>query len=654
MRFLGTGGITTAAVVLLAAAALLALLPLIRLFGAGGGWGGRRSRILAVIFAAHLVATLFFFPPEDIINDRPVVTLDHALHYYQAHRAREVFAEHLRCHTYDPYFMAGYPGGTVLDADSKGVEIWCALTRPLDTARAYKFFIVAGHLLLVFSIFAGSRRLGFGVEESIFGLLLLLACWHWGRPYISEFRFGGMFAYIFVIHLSFYVAGLFRSVLRGERAAWFYVVGPVAFFIHPGALVLLPVPFLALMLTERRSVPPGPARRTWDLRILRRLAAWCALVIVVNIFWIVPLVRYIDIKTPSVEFFQLEGLAGLAALMLKRGNLPALGLIALAIAGLVELARSRRIGIAAAPAWGALFLFLIAAFGIYLPLIDQLEPGRFVVPAIVFLAPLAGTGCMALIGRGAKALGILSAAGAARTAVAILLLVAAPFFGLASSRAFYRHTVGTTLTPEVKEMLQVLNDNIDRSGRLMIEDGPAWNYGDAFLVSMIPLHTGVEQIGGPYPFAFIRHNFSNFVNCRAFGKDLGGLEAERLKEYLELYNVHWIVTASGSCRDIIRAGGVAREIWSSRNFTLWEVHDRSTFTDRAGVRVEASYGRLRVVIDPVARLEEDGSVLLKYHWDRGMRVKPPARIYPNPVLDDPVPFVRLEPRGASEVEIKVR
>ena len=134
LRSFGTGDISVPASAFLAAAVLLGLWPLIRLIGESAEAGSRRRTVLAVIFGAHLIATLFFFPPEDILNNRPVTSLDHSLHYQQVVRAREVFGESYRLHAYDPYFMAGYPGGTVFDIDSKGVELWCAFLGFAGTA----------------------------------------------------------------------------------------------------------------------------------------------------------------------------------------------------------------------------------------------------------------------------------------------------------------------------------------------------------------------------------------------------------------------------------------------------------------------------------------------------------------------------------------
>ena len=261
LRSLGLDGVTLLTALLLAGAALAALRPLLRLFGGGGLATASPKGVLAVIFVFHLIGTLFFFPPEDALNDRPVLTLDHAIHFYEAERAKEVFWDSFRLHMYDPYFMAGYPGGTVFDIDAKGVELWCSFLYFVDTARSYKLFILMSYLLAVFTVYAACRRLRLRFEEAVCAALVFLAFWQWGRPYAGDFRFAGMFSYLFVCHLSLYLVGLFRSVLEGERARRFFILGPLAFFVHPTAAVLLPIPFLTMFLIERRSVQAGPERR---------------------------------------------------------------------------------------------------------------------------------------------------------------------------------------------------------------------------------------------------------------------------------------------------------------------------------------------------------------------------------------------------------
>jgi len=613
----------------------------------------RRRTIIAVIFGAHLVATLFFLPPEDIINDRPILTLDHALHFYQAQRAREVFTSSGGVRLYDPYFYAGHPGGMALDLDAKSVELWCSILGALGTARSYKLFIIFAYLIFCFGIYAGCRRLQCGFPESVFALLFVLVYWHWGRPYAGQFRYAGMFSYLLACCVAFYLIGLFASLLRGERVWRFYILGPIAFFIHPTSLVLLPVPFLALYFSARRHHPDGTVRKAWEKRTLAGFALWCSIVLAANAFWLAPVVGYLNVKAPFTEYFQLHGIAGLFGLLVKPSNLPALPLFAFAIAGCVRLVREKRVIEAAAPAVGSIFLFLLASFGASVPIVNEMEPGRFIVPAILFLAPLAGIGYVYLIAAVRKLHPGAGLVRASCAAVFTALILMSTFLALVASREYYRYTLTTTNTTEVCGLIDTLREHTNSAGRLMIEDGPVWKYGHCLLPAILPLATGIEQIGGPYPYSFLPHSFAAFQTCRAFGHMLMELDAERFREYLELYNVHWILTATAECRAQIERLGAGAPLWQNGAFTLWKIEPPFSYTEPPGIGVRASYNEIRVTIGDREDVTRDG-ILLKYHWDGGLEVSPPARIYPRMRMDDPVPFILLEPSGEREIRIRYR
>ncbi len=643
LRGFGIEGMKVPVVILLAGAVLLAVTPLLRLAGSRNFPGGNIKKVIMVIFAVHLAGTLFFFPPEDLINSRPVITLDHAVHFYQVERAVRVFPESFRLNAYDPYFMAGYPGGAIFDIDSKGVELWCAALQFMNTARAYKIFILLGHLLMVFTIYAGCRRLGFREDEAVYSLLLFLVMWHWGRPYLGAFRYAGMFAYLTVCHLSLYIAGLFRSFARGEQVRRFFLLGPLTFFLHPSAVVLLPVPFITTLLAERRVILSEEGKP--PVRLAAELLVWCLLVIAVNAIWLVPLLGYLNIKTASESFFQIGGLIQLFRLLIRPGNLPTLLILILSATGLARLIREKRFRTALPAAAGAGFLFLAAAYGVYIPLIDQMEPGRFVVPALIFAIPLSGPGVKTIIEKSANFLSAWRMERQLKLAVFILPLIIALTAALISARKFYRHTLSTEHTPEVREMVQTLVKHTDPSGRLMFQDGLPVKYGHCYLASLIPLYTGVEQIGGPYPHVFIRHSFTNFHTRNTMGSPLAGIDFPTMNRYLKLYHVRWILTASKESHKYFQQFPGLKFLWSNGEFALWE-----TFPRHRDITTRSGYDYIRVSIRSPGDIPR--RILLPYHWDPALRVKPPAQIKPHKCMDDPIPFILLEPEDQGEIEIR--
>lgn len=653
LRAFGTNGLSVPVIALLSGATVFAVFGLSKLLSGGRIQRENAKKVIIVLVCVHIISTLFFFPPEDFLNDRPVLTLDHAVHYYQAVRAAEVCRNSFCLHAYDPYFMAGHPGGTVFDIDSKGTEIFCTLLRFMGTARALKLFILLAHLLMVASIYFGCCRLGYQNDECAYATLLALAYWHWGRPYAGDFRFAGMFAFLFVTHLSLYLVGLFRAFLKKESSWKFYILGPLVFLIHPTAAVLLPVPFLAVFLLQGMGISDERVRYNWAKGVFVRLLLWCLLVAAVNAIWIIPLVRYLDIKLPSQTFFQIDGIGGLLAVLFKPGNIPVIGMCMFAVIGSIRLLAEKRLMEFFAPASGAVFLLLLAGYGVYIPGFNQMEPGRFLYSGLIFLVPLSGAGLrisFEILERSARG-GIQ--AGYAKI-ILIFLFVIPPWLGLLSARTYFKHTLSTTMSPQMKSLVVALQDNTDASGRLMVEDGLARKYGHSHFPSILPLLTGVEQIGGPYPYTFIKHHFTTFQKSKTMGKPLFDWETDALSRYMELYNIRWILTSSSPVTDFMEKLPGFERIWSLDHFTLWRTPVWTNFTDISGVSVRAAYNRIDVALSPTGDSPPPDRILLKYHWDRALYVEPPARISQVMQLDDPVPFICLEPNGRREVRIKFR
>jgi hypothetical protein len=632
-------------IALLGAGALLGGWFFYRLLATTPGFSDRKKRTTALlfIFFVHVVATGFFFPLGDLLNDQPVISLDHAFHYYQVARAGEVFLETGRLHCYDPYYMAGHPTG-LFDLDMKAAELFC--TPFSGSARSLKFFILLCYLTIVLTIYKGSRYLGFTYGEAIAAVLLTLTYWHWGRPYASHFRYAGMFEFVAISHMSLLVVGLFRRFLLGKSRWAFFVLGPLAFLVHPTGIVTLAVPFLVLIVIEHRSL---------TIRKALLFTAWCFVVLAVNAMWIWPMVQNIGLKTASDSFFQLRGPGGLLSTLARPGTLPATGIVALSLAGAVLLYRQRRFVEAFASSGGALFLVFVAAFGIYLPGLRHLEPGRFLLPALIFAMPCAGAALQRLLVKAGQVLGERRGPALARLALTVLAM-SPLFLSLGAARAGYHHRLSTRPTSDVRALIDAVQVHTTPEGRLMIEDGPAYLYGDAHLPGLLALYTGVQQIGGPYPFTFIRHHFTTFQRDKTMGAPLSYIPLDEMWVYLDLYNVLWIVTATDEAEayfDLFARypfTGSPRQpveqIWRGGPYTIWQVNRQPAFASDPRCRIEASYNSIAVEIEPGV---ED--VLIKYHWDKGLSVNLPAVIEPETRADDPVPFIRLRPNGEQKIWI---
>jgi len=607
---------------------LLALLPYGRIDGSN------RRRFLLGIFGLHLLATLYVFPPGAVFDRRPFVTVDHAVHYAQCVRAKHVFWQSLQMSSYSPYFMAGYPAGTVFDVDMKGAELFCTVL-PLPTALTLKVFILGAYLTLVFTLLAGARMLGLRSEESILGLLVFLAYWHWGRPYAGAFRFVGMFSFVFASHLCLLLTGLLRRFLLGTHRRTFFMLAPLTFLVHISALVIAVAPLVAVLVTDRARLH----RRNVEVLLM------CTLfVLFVNVLWLKPVIEFLPEKTPTKVYYQIHGIGDLVDLLARPSAIFAFTLLGLAVVGAWRLVREGRAGTGAPCVAATLFLLLCASYGVDVPGLDQMEPGRFLLSALVFSAPLAGVGAGWLLDA-ALTWRAGPAASAARVRLRAMSIVALALCGLplalVEAKAYYRHTVHVDFSPGVNALRAAIDARVRLGARLMIEDASAEAYGGTHLPALLPLHTGVEQIGGPYPHTPLRHYRTSFTSDSILGTPLAAWKADDLRARLRFLRVRWIVTATPATTAVVASLSATR-VWEEGPYSLWELPDGGPWEPR----IESAFNRIEVDFSAPS-----AGAVLPYHWVHGLKTAAPAGIVPVLRYDDPVPYIYLRPRGLSHVVI---
>jgi hypothetical protein len=590
-----------------------------------------RLRWLFALAGIHTVATLFFFPANHIFDSRPVVTADHAVHYAQCLRSKTIFLQSLRLDCYSPYFMAGYPAGTIFDIDMKGAELFTALV-PIHTATALKLFILIAYLSMLPSVYRGARMLGLGLEEALLGVMLLLAYWHWGRPFASDFRYVGMFSFVFATHGVIYVTGLVRRFLAGDRGVALFVIGPVVFMVHVLGVVLAAVPILAVLIADR-------ARLT--RRRAEKLFLWGLVVVFVNGLWILPLIRFLPSKTSTEAYYQLHGARQLARVLIEPSGLIAMAVLLLAAAGVCRLLAQRRAAVAAPLALCVPVMLAFATFGVYLPGVDQLEPGRFLFSAIVFAAPLAGCGMAWLLGAVSSRLP-RAAAVRARTAVMLSLALAPLPLALLDAKAYYHHTLTVDLPPRVERLRSELVSMLHGDGRLMIEEGSVRAYEGFFLPALLPSQTGIEQIGGPFPYLPLTHHRTTFDEDRFLGRPFDLWTTGELVRRLRFLRVRWVVTATERATSFAaRIPGIVPK-WSDGPLRIWALP-----APDAQFAVRASYNRIEAHVPAGAR-----PVVLPYHWVEGLHAEDGNVIVPVFRDDDPVPFICVRRVSLTPVTIR--
>jgi hypothetical protein len=590
-----------------------------------------RQRWLFMLAGLHIVATLFFFPAQHLFDARPIITADHAVHYEQCLRSRAVFWRTLRLDCYNPYFMAGYPAGTIFDVDMKGAELFTALI-PIHTATALKLFILIAYLSMLPAVYRGARMQGFRVDEAVLGVMLLLVFWHWGRPYASDFRYVGMFSFVFATHAVIYVTGLVRRFVDGDRGRALFILGPIAFSVHVLSVVMATVSIATLLVADRARI----TRRRAELLFL-----WALVVVFVNALWILPLIRFFPYKVPSEAYYQLHGWRQVAHLLLAPTGWIASGVLLLAACGAGRLWNEKRIVDAAPSFVSSLVMLVFATLGTHIPGVNQLEPGRFLFSAIVFSTPLAGAGAVWILNAMSARVTPVRAV-RLRTSLMLALALAPLPLAMLDAKAYYHHTLSVDLPPRVERLRSLLVASMHGRGRLLIEEGSAAAYSGFFLPALLPAQTEVEQIGGPYPNIPLIYHRTTFDGDSFLGRPLAQWTTPQIQARLRFLRVRWAVTATEDAGRFVESVPGVTLRWEDGSLRFWE------FTRSGdGFPLRSGYNRVEADL-PVG----SAPVVLPYHWLEGLAANAGNQIVPVLRDDDPVPFIGVRRVAATPVIVR--
>jgi hypothetical protein len=661
--------------------------------------GGRVLWIAAVValFALHVWLSLRLFPSFGAVCDNePVISVDHAIHLYHGSLGARFLKEHGTSWGYDPFFMAGYPKTPVYDSSSGPSELFQLLAGGTYSPRAYKVGLLILVLLAPVAVMTGARA--FGMDWPATCATGAWVLWYWWVGFPDTLVRTGLAAFVWSSAIAVLATALFAQWRRRPRPiVWCLLtlavaVGIQAHNIFPlMVLVPLAVGYVLAILARARAAAGGNARS-----IVRwHAATWLSLIVALAAthFWWWPLLQFLPLKTGSDLFMKAEywGFA-LEYYLLRDGRVPFL-VVAFGVVGLCRwYASERRLEVAMLASQLAL-LSLLTFAGSMWRVTRELEPLRFQVPLHLAWCIPAGEGLGALITTLDPRVIIASrrkmfrAIVVALCAIGGLTLVSSPMLwwrrvgGPTDQRPLstWQHTKQYALTarplavglrPEMNELVDWLNANTNSSARILFEDqlrllerGDPGAAESLHWTPLLPLLTGRQFVGGLYHLAFIPHQYAAFGDWQLAGQHirLWSRSPQRLAAFCEQYNIGWVVTWSRSSPfrgEEERRNPLATDVFDRLPFcervaTLPRHTSRADENEYAVFRVlrEPSYfarGRGRIVHADYNRIEladlepAGEELVLRYHWQPGLRADPPIAIERADVGDDPIGFIRIK------------
>jgi hypothetical protein len=627
---------------------------------------------LAVLLGlAHLAYVFHVEQPAAMFSSHPISGRDYDIHINQVWRVTEALDGFGRTWAWDPQVLAGFPVGTVFDADNKAWELWTWTLTKLGASKglAFNLFVLLAHLLLPLVVYWSARLFDLSRLSALLACALAMSIWFFDG-FVRWSWWEGMVAYSFAAYLCLPVLALFHRFLahrRWRHAAALAAVLALAHLVHPWVFLVLVVPMGVTYALAFRSLRPfhhvaiaGAALLTlaanaWWLRVA--LEHWHYVISAKELGASYLGAGRIDhLLTDWLGLVSDRAVTGGAGM---RSGLRFLVLGAAAIA--LVLWRKERDGRFWVFASAVPLLLAATYLGGYLPPLREVQPYRFIVPAlflaVVPAAALAGELARRRVLAGlpwfAWALGgILVLAILPRLARDVLYFTAAlvpETAPLVEENPRITDTIGFgnigypahkefrhgPMPPDFVGVADWFRENDDGGGRVMVEH---WTLGE-----MLAWKTKAQVLGG-FRLRNLQHNAANFFRLYPLGEPPPGV----LERYLDGYAVKWLVTSFTHQRFEARAD-LFEPVASIGTHRIFVSKRPVSFFAKNRGRVKAALNRLSV-----KATWPDEDVVLRYHWHEKLKCAPDCRVEREPLDGDPVGFIRVPAPHPEDFRIELR
>lgn len=605
------------------------------------------AALAVVVVFGGPVGLLYYFGGERLLSPVPYSGFDFDTHVSQVWRVLEGLRGWGQPWVYDVQHLAGYPNGTIFDADNKGWELWTFAVASLGVpdGLAFNSFVIAAHLLVAPVVYASARLFELRRPYALLAAGFAVLYWYFDSWNHWEW-FVGMIAYALAGYLFLLPLGALYRWTRQRRpwqAGLCALSMAVVHQVHPYAFFILVVPMGALYLRHLRELSRREHAVVWGI---------VAFTVLVNGWWLWGALRFWHYILDSSLFadptldslgWDLLGLVGDPTAMGVIGNRTAFRLTLLAGATVVIVGWWRRGDDRALPfAAGLLALVGLTYLGGYTPL-AQIQPHRHVGPT-GFLAVIP---CAAGIESFVRQRQWTRLSRPAIALVAVLALPAAQHLArdvlyftvrslpppaplLDGQRVWYTQlgygphgdfSYGDWTHEPLASWVRALGEV---PGRILVED---WHVGE-----QLTWKTDAQILGG-FIWRNLEHSWAHFFRWRPKGV----ASPEDLRHYVETYAVHWVILSTPP--DLAPwwdQSPVLQRVADVSHFRIYRVREPSPLLARGRGRVHADTNLIEVSgTDPAQDL------VLRYHWLETLVCEPRCRLEREPIDIDGVGFIRV-------------
>jgi len=607
--------------------------------------------LIAILLLSSGLITVFL-RPADILSNTPIYTDDYSMHLSECISAKRFLTTAGKCWGYDPFLLAGFPRGTLANADNKAWELlYWAVFPVLGDGLGFKVYVLLFFLTYPLMIYGAARNFNLSIEQSLLAGFLAVLFFHLSLA--KDFVSWGMISYVFAVFFSLYVISSFYRLLK--QFSWMrYLAVAVSFsllvMMHILSFVHIGVPVLILFIAYFKKMT---VRQKVAILLIPFIAG------LVNSYWIVPMLQFFNDKTTrpgDYEFtMQIKSLIEPLRVYIDQRktidyhspffNNTFIDVLFLVFSwnGFYVWYKQKSHHLIAAFAGAFVFIFMIAFYGSYTVLFPQLQPERFTIPLSLLLILPASIGIyfasqFLLQGRRSIAVVFIFCA-------AFVLLyrpVVRPFINLFKSKPY---RISCEFPEKLCTLLSFLEKNTTREGRIIIEDSeycqenPPHEYYGGHFPGLFPEYLKREYLCGPRPMYPIRHSYASFVRGVMFDKNISDYSMADMQERFDTYNVRWIVCWYEESKKIFeRFPDYIIKIADIDKFAVYEVKRKPSFFLKGEGTIHADYNRLEIK----NIIPEQNEIIISYHWMKNFKSIPPAQVERVFIAGDPVGFIKIK------------
>lgn len=585
---------------------------------------------------------------------------DFALLTYQAQIAREFFTNTGRLWDYEPFFLAGHVDPFIWNSNVN-FQVFAVLFSFLSLPTVVKTYTLFLFLLIPFLLVSAGRRMDRQNDPALSALLFgLLGVGLFQISLLAKLFHTAMISTAFVMILSLYLLFVFLQFLeknQKKEAVILCLLAPIALLVHKKAIFTLGLPALILLIAYRRRV--SRTHLLW-------LSAAAALTLLVNLFWLWPLLKLGHLAMFDISlnhWHNLDPLAFLRDLIDPHAKVgvfnrptgwPSLVfrwlLYLSAILGIRQRWRlnDRNLTAGYGAAW--ILIYLFAYFGSFVPGLFRLDPSGFVLYAELMALVPATWFVQSLCLRVSKAKRLLAIV--AIMHFALLPTILPPLHPFSSDKLDqYRNS-----TQKWEQLAKRITQTKQENGRVLLEtynifhaerDRFAGDNTDHSLFAhlLFPYLTKAPFVGGHYPNFFVEYNRANFYSGILAKRPLEKWRARELEQFLNAYQIELIVAHTPIAKKTFgeRLANV-EPLWREGPHQAYRYRLRGDYFVQGGGNVSFDYGR--IVLNNL-QANENGSVVIKLHHVPGLRASDDSVVEPVEVEGAVLPFIRIKPKSRN-------